>query len=379
MKTYIIYDNTESETFHALSWYLSRLINVTGTSIVELQYIIRNMPITGIATNGVPVQVKWHKKKLTVTVEKVDSAVLQFDPEYITFLRRLTLQGLENDSDLQHLIEDAKSDYSEYVTLKTKGIRIHYNRLMMDGDIVRWVSSDELPKRNLDTVILDKDLQLTLLNDIKTFVASKKEYESRGIPYKRTYCLYGPPGTGKTSTITALASEINMDLAILNISKLGDDAFVQLVSEIPENAILLIEDIDSLFGNDRKANGLLTFTTILNVLDGNLRKDSMITFMTTNHIEQLDKALKRPGRVDVLLKVDTLSRYQVAKMWLSYFPKSSKKLTEIIQDLVKPGTSPAWFNAFLFQHRTNKSPESVYELLAIEFNKGKSKNTSQKK
>ena len=73
------------------------------------------------------------------------------------------------------------------------------------------------------------------------------------------------------------------------------------MSYFPKNSILLLEDIDSLFV-ERKANdsnkSLVSFSGILNVLDGMGRKSGLITFMTTNYKENLDKALIRPSRVD---------------------------------------------------------------------------------
>ena len=70
------------------------------------------------------------------------------------------------------------------------------------------------------------------------------------------------------------------------------------ISKIPEKAILLLEDVDALFV-DRKANdsnkSLVSFSGILNVLDGMARKNGLITFLTTNYRNELDPALIRPS------------------------------------------------------------------------------------
>ena len=62
------------------------------------------------------------------------------------------------------------------------------------------------------------------------------------------------PGTGKTSLIFALASELDLDIAILHFdSKLTDVRFMQAIQRMPKKSILVIEDVDHLF-IERKKN-----------------------------------------------------------------------------------------------------------------------------
>jgi len=110
---------------------------------------------------------------------------------------------------------------------------------------------------------------------------NEKVYNKYGIPYKRVYCLYGPPGTGKSSIIFSLASSLNKNINILNFgSGVTDSAFISLMSNMRENTILLLEDIDALFTNRQAESstdkGFLSFSTLLNFLDGSLRKNGMI-------------------------------------------------------------------------------------------------------
>lgn len=43
----------------------------------------------------------------------------------------------------------------------------------------------------------------------------------------------------------------------------------------------------------------VTFSGLLNCLDGVASTEARILFMTTNYLDRLDPALVRPGRVDV--------------------------------------------------------------------------------
>ena len=56
------------------------------------------------------------------------------------------------------------------------------------------------------------------LDKIKKFLTeeTEDEYRSFGIPYKMNILLEGLPGTGKTSLIYAIASTLNMNIALVS-------------------------------------------------------------------------------------------------------------------------------------------------------------------
>ena len=115
-----------------------------------------------------------------------------------------------------------------------------------------------------------------------------------------------------------------MNVHIINLGpKVDDSTFMSAVSSLPNNTILLLEDIDALFV-ERKANdsnkSMVSFSGILNVLDGMARKNGLITFMTTNYINRLDKAMIRPSRVDVIMKFKEATEEQIEQMYQKFFP-----------------------------------------------------------
>lgn len=184
------------------------------------------------------------------------------------------------------------------------------------------------PKRKFDSVILDVGIKERILADVEEFLSRHQWYVDRGIPYRRGYLLYGPPGSGKTSFIRALAGELGYSVALISLVQRGmtDDKLIQLFLKVPPQSILLLEDADAVFLNRRKVDGEgynganVTFSGLLNALDGmTTTNEERITFLTTNHIEHLDNALIRPGRVDLRVKVGDASRYQAAGMWDQFY------------------------------------------------------------
>jgi chaperone BCS1 len=192
----------------------------------------------------------------------------------------------------------------------------------------RWDTvSEPRRKRPLDSVILDRGIKETIVNDVKDFLGRQQWYVDRGIPYRRGYLLYGPPGSGKSSFIHALAGELDFGVAMINLSERGmsDDKLTQMLTKLPQRTLLLLEDADAAFSNRRQVDAdgysgaTVTFSGLLNALDGVAAGEERIAFLTTNHIDRLDEALIRPGRVDMTVRIGEATRYQAAEMWDRFY------------------------------------------------------------
>ncbi|KAG5513909.1 hypothetical protein PMAC_000531 [Pneumocystis sp. 'macacae'] len=180
-------------------------------------------------------------------------------------------------------------------------------------------------RRMLESVILDKGVKEQIIEDIKEFLNNEDWYSQRGIPYRRGYLFHGPPGNGKTSFIQSIAGELEYNICLLNLSEKGltDDRLNYLLSNVPARSIILLEDIDAVFlGREKTEQGFgnnLTFSGLLNALDGVASTEDRIIFMTTNHFNKLDPALIRPGRVDVSKHFGYASDYQILTMFLRFY------------------------------------------------------------
>ena len=67
----------------------------------------------------------------------------------------------------------------------------------------------------------------------------------------------------------------------------------------------------------------ITFSGFLNALDGVTSGEERIVFLTTNHIERLDPALIRPGRVDMIQLLDDATASQARRLFHQFYGRES--------------------------------------------------------
>lgn len=226
-----------------------------------------------------------------------------------------------------------------------------------------WNNPVRKPKRSIESVILAPTTKVRLIDDITKFINSKEWYREMNIPWRRGYLLHGPPGNGKSSLITAVASMLDYSVYIMALKGMGEQDFSSLMQDVPEKAILLMEDIDCLMNRDGKDEAL-SFSTLLNCLDGVVASEGRLVFMTTNHPERLDPALTRPGRVDMNVEIPNATQPQIARLYKRFYP-SSKNGEEFAGWLKDSGVSMAQLQNYFLQHRDSckQARANIKELL----------------
>lgn len=251
-----------------------------------------------------------------------------------------------NPSILKELLQDARSIYLKKDDLKTliyRATTSHY-----------WQRCMSRPNRPFSTVILPQDMKKNIIADAGDYLDrnTRRWYANRGIPYRRGYLLHGPPGTGKSSLSLALAGYFRMKIYIVSLSSKGlnEENLASLFTELPTHCIVLLEDIDTVGITHSRENedeekksddnndsssptGELTLSGLLNILDGVAAQEGRLLIMTTNHIEKLDKALIRPGRIDMMVPFKLADREMAASIFRAiYSPFENEVSTKHLND-----------------------------------------------
>lgn len=238
----------------------------------------------------------------------------------------------------------------------------------------KFIQESKLNDSSFDEAALEKvcwdDRTSLLANDVRFFANSKNWFDKRDLPYSRSYLLYGPPGNGKTSAIRAICKYFHTAPSQFSFTGRYEDPDTEFLSwisggeddnspynflglknknnspfgdedetvESPAIRVLLLEDIDRFFSKEEGFKTPVSFSTILNALDGVTQRKNSIIIATANHPEKIDsQVLFRPGRFDLRIPFSSPSRESIISFMkkLSCDDKISENTISKIADSCK--------------------------------------------
>lgn len=296
---------------------------------------------------------------------------------------------------LKELINEARQQYMEKDEQRT----LIYRGTARPGSVEpTWQRCLARTTRPFSTVILNDKVKRDLIDDVTDYLSSSTQrwYSNRGIPYRRGYLLHGPPGTGKSSLSLALAGFFKMRIYIVSLSSVtaNEDSLSSLFAELPRRCVVLLEDIDtaglthtregnesqqttndsdnsnqsssSNDNNNTRPTGQLSLSGLLNILDGVASQEGRVLIMTTNHLEKLDKALIRPGRVDMIVNFGLADSSMITAIFRAIF--SHLEGDDGPDPVEKLGLDPDARQMYIEEKAKKRAAEdSRVEVLAEEF------------
>jgi len=276
-----------------------------------------------------------------------------------------------------------------------------------------WKETVFKTTRSLNNIFFEKKEEF--INKLDFFLGNEKWYYDKGMPYSLGIALYGEPGTGKTSLIKALANYTKRHIVLLSFKLMKtvkdlDTFFYESTYKSSndknsidfQDKIIVFEDIDCadeiIYERKNKLkdeedlsninlkkmidinakkkwkktttekenensigyvssidsqNDPLTLDDILNIFDGIRETPGRIIVITTNHYEKLDKALKRPGRIDIDMKLDYITNNVFNNMYKHFFNADfNGKLNDI--NLYDKNITPAEITNLFITSNNNK-------------------------
>jgi len=285
--------------------------------------------------------------------------------------------------------EVPNDEYESYIKLKEKALNEpkkttdDKNNVCSEIDILKFLSLTPPPKtiktekkfkkieknfvkeiyKNIDTIYLREKDMTKIKSFLENFKYNKEIIQELGISDKLIVLLYGLPGTGKTSLIYVIACFLQKDIYYVNFSKIRTNKdyqdIINFVQKNCGNAIIIFEDIDATTNvvhqrnentKDLTVNELidaendtLTLSYMLNSLDGALTSDGSVIIMTTNYINKLDKAIHRPGRVDVKIEMKKCDHHQIKAIYKKFIKR------DLPQDILNKIESDKFIPAEIIQ------------------------------
>ncbi|KAK7388504.1 hypothetical protein VNO78_23321 [Psophocarpus tetragonolobus] len=407
--SYCYFDITEidgvntNELYNAVQLYLSSSVSITGNRLSLTRAVNSSGFTFGLANNDSimdtfnGVNVVWEH---VVTQRQAQTFSWRPLPDE---KRGFTLRIKKKDKSL------ILNSYLDYIMEKASDIRRrNQERLLytnsrggsLDSRGHPWESVPFKHPSTFDTLAMDPHKKKQIMDDLQDFANGQAFYHKTGRAWKRGYLLYGPPGTGKSSMIAAMANFLGYDIYDLELTEVHNNSELRkLLMKTTSKSIIVIEDIDcsinltnrnnhnnnnnssspslsasrtyydsDIRGPEESANNI-TLSGLLNFTDGlwSCCGSERIFLFTTNHIEKLDPALLRCGRMDMHIFM-SYSSFPALKILLNnylgcedrHLEESILKDLEEVVDLAR--MTPADISEVLIKNRRNRD-KAVEELL----------------
>lgn len=197
------------------------------------------------------------------------------------------------------------------------------------------------------------------LADIRGYLSDPKQFTSMGVRAPCGILMVGGPGVGKTRLAQALAGECGANFISITGSYFSAKYYgvgIQKVKHLFELArknaptVIFIDEADGLAkrtdtgGGPVEAESNRIINQLLAEMDGFASNEGVIIVAATNYPDNLDEALRRPGRFDRTVQVRLPDREDRAKIFRFYAERLKSKAADIDYDQLArltTGLSPA--------------------------------------
>lgn len=256
----------------------------------------------GVATSPTTsVQVPWGRIQIPNIIGHIDTHVGQKDGRQIFIIGGVVKQKYKKEiADLAQATRDIVKSESIY---RGKAIKVAFPELSPED----FNPTSHAPKF-LDTasvreeeLIFSADVSLLVKDSLFTPIEKTEQCRKYKIPLKRGILLEGPYGTGKTLTAYVTAKKcVDNGWTFIYLESVADLQRAIYFAQQYGPAAIFAEDIDQVLkgGRNDAMNG------ILNTIDGvDTKSSELIVVLTTNHVELINPAMLRPGRLDAVIPI----------------------------------------------------------------------------
>jgi len=229
-----------------------------------------------------------------------EEGTVEVGPDWVsaTVKKRYAQEAKEFFELIQNILDKESIFRGKAITVNKK--KDPWGLVSLDFDVFEMHPSDK--------IVLNKDIK----GVVKNFII-----DDLGEEGKRCYLFSGGYGNGKTEVAMQIGAEgISKGMAYFYCK--DAEVFPMLLGQAVnyQPCLVFLEDVDEIgSGTKRDAD----MNRILNTLDGVQTKGNNLTVIfTTNHEKRINPALRRPGRIDLVVNFGNPNKDSVAKIYEIY-------------------------------------------------------------
>ena len=284
---------------------------------------------------------------------------------------------------------------------------IHFNCASKGNTKPQFTSVPFDSTKTFDNMFFEGKTEL--VKRIDTYMDNISLYKRLGIPHTLGLLLYGEPGCGKTSVIKAVANHMKRSIINVNLKWFKSAYALQQmfhkpgaydIDERPDKVIYVFEEIDcsttdyesnpflsreyvasmkkaeakqaaaapvhpivgKVVDDELPTGDYISTGELLEILDGITECKDRIIILTTNHVDLLDKAFLRPGRIDMCMHFKKLRKVDVDDLFKLWF---GRRIHKSVYDKIKDYMlTQAEMGKLCFKHKDSPSDLET-ELLSL--------------
>jgi transitional endoplasmic reticulum ATPase len=169
-----------------------------------------------------------------------------------------------------------------------------------DGDRLQ-IPTPKFFALNAEEPLFRRDLEQAIERNVFVPLRHTSDLKDMGENLKRGVLFAGNYGTGKTLLASYVAREaIANGWTFIYVKNSAELPYALRYAQRYQPVVVFAEDVDRVAGLERTES----VNNLLNQLDGVDSKSAQImTILTSNHMEKVNAAMRRPGRIDLIMQV----------------------------------------------------------------------------
>lgn len=290
------------------------------TSLIPTPGFFGSSPpaMIGVPTDakGGTVQIPWGRIQIPKVEGFIDTSATIKDGRWVFVIAGQIKR--KNEAEVKEIANLTRQFIKENSLYKGKAIKMNF----IEADPMSFNIHQECPSFidceaiKEEELILNDNVLALLDQALLTPIKKTKLCRKHKIPLKRGILLEGIYGTGKS--LTAYLAAKYCELHGWSFIYLNSVAHLQKAIFFAKQyapAVVFAEDIDRVVGGERT----IEMNEILNTIDGiDTKSSEIITVLTTNHIESINPAMLRPGRLDAIISFETPNQKSVERLIRMY-------------------------------------------------------------